>query len=175
MQTSKRREQILNTLLQSDRPISATSLASLFQVSRQVIVGDIALLRASGNDISATPRGYLYVKEDDMKTPFGYVGMIACKHTNSKLLEELYTVVDNGGCLIDVTIEHAIYGQISGALAIHSRYDANLFAERVREGAGKPLSDLTEGIHLHRIGCKDHSTFLRIENALSKKGIALQE
>ncbi|WP_206459751.1 transcription repressor NadR [Anaerovorax sp. IOR16] len=175
MQTETRRQQILTALQKSDSPISATALASQFKVSRQVIVGDIAILRASGNNISATPRGYLYTAEDDTQNSFGYIGVIACKHTASQLIEELYTVVDYGGCLIDVTIEHAIYGQISGSLAIHSRYDADLFVARVQEGEGKPLSDLTEGIHLHRIGCKDISAFLRIENALLKKGIALQK
>ncbi|WP_324822490.1 transcription repressor NadR [Sinanaerobacter sp. ZZT-01] len=175
MQTKTRRDQIIAALQESETPISATTLASQFNVSRQVIVGDIAILRASGNNIASTPRGYLYHSDNNDKMPFEYVGVIACKHTFSQLIEELYTVVDYGGSLIDVTIEHAIYGQISGALAIHSRYDADLFATKVQSGEGKPLSDLTEGIHLHRIGCKDVSTFLRIENALLKKGIALHK
>ncbi len=175
MQTETRRQQALEALKKSETPLSATALANQFKVSRQVIVGDIAILRALGHEITSTPRGYLYHSEKENKNTFGYTGVIACKHTDSQLLEELYTVVDYGGCLIDVTIEHTIYGQISGALAIHSRYDADLFAAKVQEGTGKPLSDLTYGIHLHRIGCKDNATFLRIENALLKKGIALEK
>ena len=59
MQNDARRAEILSTLAKSQRPISATTLAAEYHVSRQSIVGDIALLRASGADIIATSRGYL--------------------------------------------------------------------------------------------------------------------
>ncbi|WP_130862050.1 transcription repressor NadR [Bacilliculturomica massiliensis] len=173
METKERREKILEILKQEEKPLSATSLAKRFGVSRQIIVGDVALLRASGADISSTARGYVY-RDESEKVPFGYVGMVPCRHGTDKLLAELCCVVDYGGCLIDVIIEHPIYGQISGNLDISSRYDAEQFAARVKGGEGTPLSALTDGIHIHHIGCRDKAVFRRIEHALLDLGILLQ-
>ena len=58
MHAEERRETILKLLRQSAQPVSASTLAAQLSVSRQIIVGDIALLRAGGADILATPRGY---------------------------------------------------------------------------------------------------------------------
>lgn len=155
-------------------PLSATHMAKTFKVSRQIVVGDIALLRASGHEIDSTPRGYLLHDDDGSDTPFPYVGMVACCHDTARLAEELYTIVDYGGCAIDVTIEHPIYGQISGALDIRSRYDTDMFVQQVSRQTSQPLSALTGGIHLHRIGCRDQETFQRISAALKEKGLLLE-
>ena len=81
----------------------------------------------------------------------GYEGLLACKHiTNEKLLEELYTIVDFGGFVIDVIIDHEHYGQLSGKLSISSRYEADLFMEKAKKDTGRPLSLLIGGVHLHR-------------------------
>ena len=104
MNAATRRQQILELLRQTSQPLSATAIASRFSVSRQIIVGDIALLRAAGEAITATPRGYL------LERPGGqpYVETrIVCEHGDDRLAEELYTVVDLGGALIDVTVEHS--------------------------------------------------------------------
>ena len=102
--TETRREKIKEMLQKTDHPVTASSLAEHFSVSRQIIVGDIALLRASGLQILATPRGYLMdspsVQEDKN------LGMIACRHTPEQLRDELYTIVDGGATVVDVTIEH---------------------------------------------------------------------
>lgn len=173
MDANERREKILDILKGQSKPISASSLAKCFCISRQIIVGDIALLRASGTDISSTARGYLLLNGSEEADSYGYVGILACRHYDDQLLEELCCVVDYGGCLIDVLIEHPIYGQISGNLDVRSRYDAEQFAARVKSGEGTPLSALTEGIHLHHIGCRDEAAFHRIEQALLDKGILL--
>ena len=170
MNTQTRRKEILILLAGSKTPISASSLAEHFSVSRQIIVGDIALLRAGGHNIVATPRGYTLEAEENS---FPYVGIIACKHTSEQLLDELYTVVDFGGTVIDVTIEHGIYGQISGQLNISSRYDADLFAKSVSGNGDKPLSTISGGIHLHKIGCKSEDIFNLIKDSLSEKNIVL--
>ena len=112
--TETRREKIKEMLQKTDHPVTASSLAEHFSVSRQIIVGDIALLRASGLQILATPRGYLMdspsVQEDKN------LGMIACRHTPEQLRDELYTIVDGGATVVDVTIEHTLYGELSGKL-----------------------------------------------------------
>lgn len=171
--STQRREKILEVLSNSKGPMSASALAGEFQVSRQIIVGDIALLRASGVNVFATPKGYICKSGNVTDFPFPFVAMVACKHSKEQLVSELYTIVDFGGCVIDVTIEHAIYGQLSGSLDIHSRHDVNEFVNKVVTGQGRPLSDLTGGIHLHRIGCKDQKTFDLISQELKKLNILL--
>ena len=168
MPSEERRKNIENTLRNNTEPVSATVLARLFSVSRQVIVGDIALMRAAGIKISATPRGYVinseYEKSDNVYT-------IACCHDDKNMASELYAVVDNGGTIVDVTVEHPIYGQIVGELRISSRYDADLFMEKIRSNQVQPLMHLTGGIHLHTIRCSDEETFKRIKEALKKDNI----
>lgn len=170
MNTQQRRKNILIKLAGAEAPISASSFANQFSVTRQVIVGDIALLRASGHNIAATPRGYILEAKE---TSHPFVGIIACKHSADQLPEELYTVVDFGGTIIDVTIEHSTYGQLSGMLNISSRYEADLFIESVSGESDKPLSSISGGIHLHKIGCKNEEIFLLIKEELSKKKILL--
>lgn len=170
MDTSKRRKKIIEKLNASNAPLSASTLAKAFSVSRQIIVGDIALLRAEGNNIISTPRGYI-IKENDFSFPF--VGIIACKHTQAQLKDELYTIVDCGGVIIDVAIEHNIYGELIGKLNLSSRHEVDLFLESVNDENSRPLSTLSGGIHLHHIGCKDEEIFALIKEKLTALGILL--
>jgi transcriptional regulator of NAD metabolism len=170
MNTQTRRQNILNKLISAEKPISASTLASELQVTRQVIVGDVALLRASGYDIIATPRGYVLENHQESHP---YVGIVACKHDQEQLPLELYTIVDYGGTAIDVTIEHSIYGQLSGSLNISSRYEADLFVENVSGDCNKPLCSLSGGIHLHKIGCKNEEIFNIIKEKLKEAGVLL--
>mgnify|MGYP000032008152 FL=1 len=170
MNAATRRQQILELLRQTSQPLSATAIASRFSVSRQIIVGDIALLRAAGEAITATPRGYL------LERPGGqpYVETrIVCEHGDDRLAEELYTVVDLGGALIDVTVEHSIYGQICAPLHVCSRFDADAFLQKLRAENARPLCDLTGGIHLHLLRCPDLTVQARVLQALSEKGFLL--
>ena len=170
LDTVERRSKILELLQGREEPMSASSIAKKFSVSRQIIVGDIAILRAADHTITATPRGYILEKE----TSGGRVYTIACRHTEENLVEELYTVVDNGGGLLDVIVEHPLYGQISGSLQIFSRYDVDLFLKKLRENRANPLSTLTGGIHLHTLSCPSPEVFARVRKALSEKGILLE-
>ncbi|MGB4439594.1 MAG: transcription repressor NadR [Sedimentibacter sp.] len=172
MTSEERRENIELVLKNNTDPISATALAKKFSVSRQIIVGDIALMRAAGLKISATPRGYVLNAEVEINEN---VYTIACCHDDTNMAAELYAVVDNGGTLLDVTVEHPIYGQIVGQLSISSRYDADLFLKKVENNQAQPLMRLTGGIHLHTIKCSDEETFSRIMKALQKKNIILEQ
>ena len=172
-----RREEIIKILREADTPMTASSLAAHFDVTRQVIVGDVSILRAAGHEIIATSRGYMLGSEDfsDAAGRFRFVGMVACCHTSQQLIDELYTIVDNGATVIDVTIEHAIYGELSGKLDLSSRYDVDQFIQKVKEEKNStPISTLTGGIHLHRIGCRDKATFERISKALDEQGILIK-
>ena len=170
MTTQERREGILEALRQAGSPLTASALASTYDVSRQIIVGDISVLRAAGHPIEATSRGYIM---DAHRDEFPYIGTIVCKHDQKEMDAELNAIVDNGGTVIDVTIDHAVYGELTGKLDIGSRFDAKLFAERM-SGEDRPLSTLSGGIHMHRIGCKDEATFNRIKEDVRKLGLLLE-
>lgn len=173
MNTAERREAILGILRQGSEPVSASELARRMKVSRQVVVSDVALLRAAGQDISATPRGYVLEGSGAPETGIRFT--VACRHDTLSMAGELYTVVDNGGGLLDVTVEHSIYGQITAPLRIFSRYDADEFMKKIASLRAKPLSDLTGGIHLHTISCKDEAAAERIRQALAEKGFLLDK
>ena len=168
MQAKDRREAILNRLSSADQPVSAGALAADFSVSRQVIVGDIALLRASGADISATPRGYVIRREMG-----GVIHKVACRHDSAGMEAELNAMVDHGCTVLDVIVEHPIYGQFTGPLALSSRYDVSQFIARSAET--RPLSLLTEGIHLHTLSCPDEAAFHRCVEQLRTLGVLLED
>lgn len=171
MNTEKRRKKIVKLLSDETSAVSASVLAEKFNVSRQIIVGDIAILRAEGYDIIATPRGYILEEVSSKEHP--YIGTIACNHDETQMQDELYTIVDFGGTALDVTVEHSVYGQISGKLNLSSRYDVDVFIEKIRTTNTKPLSDLTQGIHIHKVGAPSKEIFDRVLNALNEKGIIL--
>ena len=166
----QRRKFIRETLKNASKPITAAYFAGQLSVSRQIIVSDVAILRATGFDILATPKGYM-LGSADTENAFPLVGMLACRHTAQQLREELYTIVDHGATVVDVVIEHALYGELSGRLGLSSRYDVDQFMKKVEsEKNAAPISSLTDGTHLHRIGCKDKASFLLIKEALQLKG-----
>ena len=169
MQAEQRRQAILETLYQAKQAVSATALAEKFSVSRQVIVGDVALLRASGAAISATPRGYII-----RDAAPGALRQVACIHDADGMEAELNAIVDNGCTVVDVTVEHGIYGQLTGSLQLSSRYDVQQFLLRSRSAGARPLSDLTGGIHLHTISCPDEAAFARVQEELRRRGFLLE-
>jgi hypothetical protein len=168
MRAEERRQAIRETLQQAVQPISAGTLAARFSVSRQIIVGDIALLRASGAAISATPRGYIILPETA-----GLVRQVACRHDTAGMEAELNAMVDQGCTVLDVIVEHPIYGQLTGPLQLSNRYDVAQFIARC--AGTRPLSGLTEGIHLHTLSCPDEAAFLRVKDALRELGVLLND
>ena len=142
--------------------MNATALARGLDVSRQVIVGDIALLRAVGTPIEATPRGYV------LSRPAGVSGQVVCCHSSGDMETELNTLVDLGCVVEDVSVEHPVYGQLTGRLQLSCRADVACFLEKVRSCAALPLSALTEGIHTHRLRCPDGETLERARAALRR-------
>ena len=166
MDAQQRRQMIASRLAESSQPLSAGSLAQELSVSRQIIVGDVALLRAGGLDITATPRGYLL--------PRGAAGVtctLACRHTALQMEEELNAMVDQGCTVLDVVVEHPIYGQLTGPLHLSSRYDVAQFLTRCAQSAAAPLSQLTEGVHLHTVRCPDRQAADRVREALERLGL----
>ena len=169
----RRRKKIINILSDADAPTSASALAEQLSVSRQIIVSDVAVLRAAGNEIYATPRGYV-LGSKRAEHDFPYVGMVACKHARAELKDELYTIVDFGATVINVIVEHPIYGQLTGYMYASSRYEVDTMFENALEGGESLLCELTGGVHLHQIGCSDKKLFGLIEAELKKKGFLIE-
>ncbi len=167
----QRRAEIIRMLESSQNPISGTELARRLKVSRQVIVQDVALLRAINKNILSTNKGYLLFEPgreagESKKT-------VCVRHTTEQVLDEFYTIVDLGGKILDVVVEHELYGQIAVDLIIASRQDADEFYQKMQNNRVKPLKELTEDIHYHTIVAKDNVSIERIENALKEKGYLL--
>lgn len=170
MEAASRRQAILDRLRSADRPVSASALAAGLNVSRQIIVGDIALLRAGGAEISATPRGYVLPRATD-----GITRTIACRHTLAQTGQELDILVDNGCTVLDVIVEHPVYGQLTGQLQISSRYDVEQFLARIHDSDAAPLSMLTGGLHLHTLCCPNEDAYTRACAALKAAGLLLDD
>lgn len=170
MTGEERRSLILNELENADAPISATTLAKKFSVTRQIIVADIALLRASGSLIRAEHKGYV------IERPYGETlqKRIVCSHEKDVTREELYAIVDNGGTVLDVIVEHSLYGSISANLGVSTRYGVDEFIKRAESTGATQLSDLTGGVHIHTLSVKDEETFERICARLNELGVLVE-
>ena len=162
-----RREQILEAIRHGKVPVSASLLAKKLNVSRQVIVGDIALLRAQDHEIIATARGYIIPEVRELHQ---YLGKVACRHDLENTESELNAVVDSGAVVVNVTVEHELYGEITGQLNLKSRDDVNVFINRIKASEVKLLSELTMGVHLHTIACRDKTHFEQVRQALNMGG-----
>ena len=169
MNAQQRRAHILERLEQSAQPVSATALAGELGVSRQIIVGDVALLRAGGADITATPRGYV------VRRAAGLVRQVAVQHRPEEMEGELNAMVDQGCTVADVIVEHPVYGQLTGALQLSSRYEVGQFIASCRRSGASPLSNLTEGIHLHTLSCPDEGAARRVEERLRELGFLVED
>jgi len=171
MNTQQRRTEILRMLGEGEGYISAAQFARHFGVTRQIIVSDVALLRANGHRIQATRRGYQL--EKDM--PSENLKSVVCRHRGDQVLDEFYTIVDNGGSIASVVVEHPIYGQLSADLNICSRYDAQEFVQRQRETQASQLCDLTGGLHIHMLRVPGEEAYQRIIKGLKELDILAEE
>ena len=167
MNAEQRRTHILQVLQNADRPVSAAVLAGQLGVSRQIIVGDVALRRAAGADITATPRGYVILRSA------GLIRQMAVCHRPDQMERELNLLVDHGCTVLDVMVEHPVYGQLTGRLDLSSRYDVSEFIRKVSAHQARPLSDLTGGIHLHTLSCPGEAAWSRVLEALKQEGFLL--
>ncbi|MGH2658404.1 MAG: 3H domain-containing protein, partial [Actinomycetota bacterium] len=164
-----RRRRLL-ALLRSGGARRGAELAREFAVSRQVIVTDVAVLRAGGHPIVGTPGGYLLLDREGT----GPQAVLACKHDRRGTGAELRTLVDHGLTVLDVIVEHLLYGELRGNLMISSRQDAERFLRNLRKGRIELLSSLTGGVHLHTVRAPSAEALKRARAALLEKGILLE-
>lgn len=173
MTGEERRNAIIDKIRQSAGPVSGTALAGELHVSRQVIVQDIALLRAADYDIYSTARGYVLMQESDRrvrKTSDAITRVYHVSHTDEQMEDELNTIVDMGGRVLDVYVKHAVYGYIRTDLPISCRRHVQEFMDNIHSGKSTPLKNLTAGDHYHTVEADDEETLDYIEKALQSKG-----
>lgn len=163
MKKEERQQDIIKKLRASKAPISGTALSELYQVSRQSIVQDIALLKALDHQIISTNKGYILVEPPAKQRVFK-----VC-HTNTEITDELYTIVEAGGFVRDVFVMHEIYGKITADLSLASREDVDAFVAGLDGGNTSPLMKLTDTYHYHTVEAGSEEILERIEKRLREK------
>jgi transcriptional regulator of NAD metabolism len=166
----RRRNTLLEKLKEAGRPVTGSQLAKELGVSRQVIVGDFAILRAAGVEVYATPQGYVLPLAGTAKV---MRATLACKHGKEELEDELAVILDNGGKVLDVVVEHPIYGEIKANLMLFSRHDLELFIKKLEYSKAAPLSAITGGVHLHTVEVENREALARIEDELKIRGLLI--
>ena len=171
MNSKERREYIKNLLIKKNSTYKGQFLAEELGVTRQVIVKDIAIIRAEGVNIIATPEGYLIPNEESH-----YVRrVIAVSHSTDDIYNELECIVKFGGIVEDVTVEHPLYGEIRAMLMIKTLIDIEKFIKKFKEFNAQPLSSLTKGIHLHTIKADNEEIIECIIKELKDKNYLISD
>ncbi len=165
MTGEERRKEILEML--GTRPLPAARLAQTFGVSRQVVVQDVALLRAEGKEIVATNRGYILSRGRACSRVF------KVRHSDGETREELCLIVDEGGCAEDVFVHHKVYGTIRAHMGIDSRSKVGAFMAEIASGKSVFLKNITSDYHYHTVTAADEKTLDRIEEQLSRRGFLI--
>ena len=162
MTGAERRKTILKLMKESTKPLSGGALGTATGVSRQVVVQDIALLRSEGYSILATARGYLLDEPKEEKCS----RLFKVYHDESRTEEELNLIVDLGGIVEDVMVNHKVYNKVSAPLNIKNRRDVQNFLKNLRAGKSTPLSRITSGYHFHLVSAEEMEILNEIEDTL---------
>ena len=161
MTGSRRREEIVSKIKSSEVPVPGKELAKVYDVSRQVIVQDIALIRATNKNILSTNKGYVLYKPEHISTKCKRIFPVF--HTTKQIKKELYTIVDLGGTVLDVIVEHDVYGMITVDLILKNRTDVDEFLDKLHESHSQPLNVLTNGFHYHSVTAASEEILDKIE------------
>ncbi|MBQ8174908.1 MAG: transcription repressor NadR [Clostridia bacterium] len=169
MKVAERRKAIVNLLLSSKEPISGGELARRFDISRQIIVQDITVLKGTGYDILSTSQGYVLQRSPLAERVF------KVKHTSDQTEDELNCIVDLGGTVVDVFVWHKVYGKIEAPLNIFSRHQVKQFMEGVRTGKSSELMAITGGYHYHTVRADSEEILDSISNELNRRAYIVPE
>ena len=169
MRAEERRKGIVARLLSEDQPVTGGELAEQFGVSRQIIVQDIAVLKAAGYDILPTHHGYIVQKTPLVQRVF------KVRHTTEATEDELSCIVERGGTVVDVFVWHKVYGRIEAKLNIFSPLHVKQFIEGVRSGKSTELMNITGGYHYHTVRADSEETLDAIHRALCERNYLVPE
>lgn len=170
MTGEERRKKIIEILKKSDGAVPGSRLADELKVSRQSIVTDIAILRAGNAGLISTNSGYMLERQDDRQKA---TRIFKVSHTDEQLEDELTCITDLGGAVLDVFVQHKVYGTISAPLNISSKRDIQNFLADLKSGVSTPLKNITNNFHYHTVEAKSESVLDEIESALREKGYLL--
>ncbi|PSL45133.1 hypothetical protein B0H94_107138 [Salsuginibacillus halophilus] len=172
MKGNERRNFILRLLQSSAEAVTGGELADKTNVSRQIIVQDISILKAHNHPIIATSQGYIFMHEEGHSRT---ERVFACRHESSPDVteDELALIVEHGGSIVNVVIEHQLYGDLTAALQLHTLQDVQKFISRLKATKAPLLSQLTDGVHLHTVTADSEEQLDEIEQALQAKGFLL--
>lgn len=167
MDSSKRRLLIMDILKKAQGAVTGSALSKRCNVSRQIIVGDVAILRAQGIHIISTPRGYQLIA----KQKGGMQQVFVCCHGPKMVEKELEAIIDNGGIVHNVVVEHEVYGDLEGKLNLHSRRDIQQYLKRMSDSKAELLSRISGGIHTHLVETANAEDMAAIQDALETLGV----
>ena len=160
---TKRRQKLINMLMESKEPLSGSQLAKELQVSRQIVVQDVALLRAEDNNIISTNKGYVLWQQEK------YERIFKVRHTADEIEEELDTIVDCGGRVTDVFVYHKTYGVVKAPMHIRTRKDIYEYTQTLKSGKSSPLLKITDNYHYHTVTAESEEILDMIYQELEKK------
>ena len=164
MKVENRRKGIINLLLAEKGPVSGGELSNRFGVSRQIIVQDIAMLRARGFDITPTHNGYVIRSSPLVERVF------KVHHSSSQTEDELSLIISFGATVADVYIWHDVYGKVSANLSISTLADLKKFMENMKNGESGELMHITGGYHYHTVRAETDEILDQVEEALKARG-----
>lgn len=165
MERSERHKRLVQLLSSAEEPVSGSELAESFSVSRQAVVQDIALLRKRGVPIAATPQGYVLHRGPEL-----FRRVFAVRHEPGDIAEELGAIVDAGGHVLDVIVDHPVYGEIRGNIHVKNRDEVTRFVNLLNSTGQSPLLSLSRGFHLHTVEALDEHALDDVERILEEKG-----
>ncbi len=169
MKGKERRKELAAMILASTEPMSGSVLSERLGVSRQIIVQDIAMLRAEGYDVLSTHQGYVIAKGPFVERVF------KLRHTSEQTEDELSGIVALGGTVVNVFVWHKVYGKIEAAMNIFSERGVEQFIEGIKSGKSTELMHITSGYHYHTVRADSEQTLDKIEAALDEKGYIVPE
>lgn len=163
MTGEKRREQILSAIQQAPGPVPGAALAQACHVSRQVIVQDIALLRAARYPILSTTRGYV-LQSRCLSRVFRILP------PDEGLKPILFSIVDNGGRVRNMFQPGTNGSRLEFRLNLHARSEVEAFLQGLTKPEGKLLRILVSQPHCQVVEADSKAILDRIEDTLSTKG-----
>ncbi len=169
MKAEERRKNILQMLASSHTPISGSTIAEKLGASRQIIVQDVSVLKASGYDILSTHSGYI-LKETPLKER-----VFKLRHTSEQTHDELSCIIEHGGTVADVFVWHKAYGKVQAPLNISTRKDIEDFMYAIKTGKSSELMHITDGYHYHTIRAETDEILDIIAKVLEEKGYIAAE
>ncbi|KAA9019497.1 transcription repressor NadR [Niallia endozanthoxylica] len=169
MSSTKRQQLIIDKLENTNTPITGSEFAKMANVSRQVIVQDISLLKAKNIPIMSTSQGYIL--NNNKEKEHNYEAVIICNHSLNQIEEELFILVGHGVTVKDIMIKHAVYGELKASVMVSNQSEVEQFMKRIKDANAVSLSSLTDGIHYHTLEADSKEKIEAAFRELKKAGI----